>query len=320
MRMAVLGAGSIGLLLSGRLAEAGANVTLLCRTEAQAQRIAADGVEVRAADGVAKRIRLPAAPAVRRDGTAFAAARPADWVLLAFKQTHWDDALLAALAHAAASGAKLVCFQNGLGHLERLAAAGVPPERTYVAVTTEAARREAANVVTHTGAGTTRLGSADRSAPLDALRPLAERLAAAGFAVAVEPDIARFVWRKLLVNAAINPLTALFGVRNGELAASKPYRRIMRAVLGEALAVAEAAGLEPEPEADAWRQVLDVCARTAANDSSMLQDVRAGRETEIESITGALLREAAARGVPAPVNEAVYRLVKACSERQAGRG
>lgn len=304
MRAAVIGAGSIGLLLAARLADAGADIALVCRTEEQKAIIAAEGIRIRSGDGPAASVR-PAA--VFRWGEAM--EPPPDWALLAVKQTHWDAGLLDGLVRLAASGVRLAAFQNGLGHAEKLTEAGVPPEMLYLAVTTEGARREGPNLVAHTGRGRTWIGPVRRDGPTEALNPLLGLLAASGFEAEAETDIERRIWHKLLVNAAINPLAAVFGVRNGELVEIERCRRVMRAALLEALAVARAAGMAPE--GDAWAEVLDVCRKTARNDASMLQDVRAGRETEIESITGALIREAARRGVPVPVNEALYRLVAA---------
>lgn len=330
MRFMVIGGGSIGMLLAGKLAVAGASVDLVCRTAAQAERIAAEGLRllyavggeavcvapfsIQSAEDAVSNAPPPVrnAPLAVRGGVHSGMDANAEWALLAVKQTHWDDALLAELVRLASAGTRLVCFQNGLGHIERLAAAGAPMERVYAAVTTEAARRESANVVAHTGSGTTRIGPASPAAPVEPLTELARQLCAAGFETAVEPDIKRQMWRKLLINAAINPASALFGVTNGELASSAPRRRVMKMLLEEAVSIAAAAG--QRPDANIWEQVLEVCRRTSANDSSMLQDVRAGRTTEIEAVTGSLLREAAAGGVSAPLSEAVYQLVKAMTE------
>jgi len=302
MNIDIVGGGSLGLLLAGKLANvpAGVRVRLIARTKEQAERIDNEGIAVRETDGTVRRSRVPCAD------FAAAAAGPAaaDWLWFATKQTHWSDVLLAYAARAARAGTRLLLFQNGVGHVDRLEAEGVPKERVYVAVTTEGAKKTAPDAVSHTGSGTTTLGGPE----LEPLRPVESVLQAAGFAADVVPDVERFVYRKLLTNSVINPLTAILRVTNGELAASPHYRAVMRTLFDEA--VAAFPGLGAEDPVAAWNGVLDVCERTAGNASSMLQDVIAGRETEIESITGAVLRAAASSGTAAPTHAAVYAMVK----------
>ncbi|WP_158299529.1 ketopantoate reductase family protein [Paenibacillus antri] len=316
MNIDIVGGGSLGLLLAGKAARvAGVRVRLIARTSAQAEGIARDGVSVLETSGVERRSRLSCASF----DAAVSEPVEADWLWFATKQTHWSEALLAYAAGAAKAGARLLLFQNGVGHAERLAGAGAPPESVFVAVTTEGARKTAADAVAHTGAGTTAIGSAGAAASEAAAAdltgqalPARDVLRAAGFDADVVPDIERYVRRKLLTNSVINPLTAVLRATNGELAASPHYRSVMRALFDEAYAALTTAADAADPEAE-WRQVLRVCELTAGNHSSMLQDVLGGRETEIEAITGAVLRSAAAKGLAAPTNAAMYAMVRGLS-------
>jgi len=120
----------------------------------------------------------------------------------------------------------------------------------------------------------------------------------------------------LLVNSVINPLTAVLGVPNGRLIESEHLLRLMRRLADEAVALARTVGVSVRD--DFWDQLTAVCRNTATNDSSMLQDVRQGRETEIEWINGAMLRIAGTCGVSMPTHRTVYDMVKALE--QGGRG
>ena len=117
------------------------------------------------------------------------------------------------------------------------------------------------------------------------------------------------------MNVAINPLAALHRVRNGALL-EPPYRETLDALVREAWPVMHAAGLTLDLDA-ALARVRAVATATATNRASMLQDVLAGRRTEIDAITGALLRMAARHGLAVPAHEAVYQAVKALEPDEA---
>ena len=136
----------------------------------------------------------------------------------------------------------------------------------------------------------------------------------------VAPDIAHARLAKLLVNAAINPLAALFRVPNGALL-DPPHRVLLDTLVREALPVLRAQGLDLD-EAAALARVHAVAHATATNRASMLQDMLAGRRTEIDAINGALVREAHALGVPVPVNETLVAVLKGLekSRQQALHG
>lgn len=194
----------------------------------------------------------------------------------------------------------VLTIQNGLGHQERLAAA-VGPQRVAVGVIYVGASLEGGELRS-TGPGRVELG---RAAHIDDLAAL---LVAGGMGARVVLDPWPAVWRKLVGNAAVNPVTAIVGCLNGELSAH-PASRLADGAAVETARVATADGVAiPDEEATRlWRAMADL---TAANPSSMLQDVRAGRPTEIEAITGEVVRRGAAHGVATPVSSALLRLVE----------
>lgn len=324
MMIDLIGGGSLGLLYGGKLAAAGADVRLWCRTPEQAAKLASRGITIRDADGgtesQAKAGSFFAGPL---EGFAEAwTARPGRWILLMTKQKDTEEACRMS-AGRLASGRRVtdhppgvVCFQNGYGHMEKLEKL-LPGWPLYAAVTTEGAKRADACEVVHAGAGTTWLGPAGREhARHMEKRPeeLVQMLQKAGFSAVLANDIDRRIYRKLLVNSVINPLTALWNVPNGELLASSERLRTMSMLLQEALAVYDASGIAWEE--DIWDQILEVCRATAGNISSMLKDVRNGAETEIDWINGAVIGLANQAGVRAPLHELMVGLVKGLSIRE----
>jgi 2-dehydropantoate 2-reductase len=123
------------------------------------------------------------------------------------------------------------------------------------------------------------------------------------------------IWGKLVVNAAINPLTALLGVPNGKLLHLHAARILMTNTAHEVAAVAAAMGMHL-PFEDPVAQVEEVARKTATNRSSMLQDIQRDAPTEIDAICGAIIKTGIELGVPTPVNDTLYHLVKALVEKK----
>lgn len=199
-----------------------------------------------------------------------------------------------------ATDGTVLTIQNGLGHRERLAAV-LGDERVAVGVIYVGAALEDGTLRT-TGPGRVELG---RAAHVDALAGL---LRDGGMTAAVVDDPWPAVWRKLVGNAAVNPVSALVGITNGELLAH-PAARIVDAAARETARVASAEGVPiGDDEALAlWRRMAEL---TASTRSSMLQDVRSGRPTEIDWINGEVARRGRRHRVPTPVNEALLGLVE----------
>lgn len=208
-----------------------------------------------------------------------------------------------------------VTLQNGLGNREALAAA-VGPDRATQGVTLQAASLRGPGVLVHGGEGPTHL--AERTPGDPVLRALAGLLARAGFETHVAADVEVLLWSKLVVNAAINPLSALLRVPNGALLDSPAARALLVEAAREVAAVAAAQGIAL-PFEDAGAYVERAAALVRLNRSSMLQDALRGAMTEIEPINGAVMRAGAAGGVPTPVVTLLYRLVKAGEETAQDR-
>lgn len=284
-RIVVLGAGAIGSLFGGLLAKSGLDVTLVGRPEHMSA-IRKRGLRI---EGLTRATARPRATSRAPEG---------DLVLLTVKS--YDTARALRSVRLSPGGAVLT-LQNGVGNAEQ-AEARFGPRRTLAGVTSCGALLAGPGRVVHTGRGPTMVGAWARGSAIPA-REVAALFNSAEIPAKVSRDIRAELWRKLAVNAAINPLTALTGFQNRAVVESPGLRNLAAAVVEEAARVARARRIP-------LGRVLEVARKTGANRSSMLRDVEQGRRTEIDAITGALIREAERAGVEVPVNRVLYELVK----------
>jgi 2-dehydropantoate 2-reductase len=206
------------------------------------------------------------------------------------------------------AGCAVVLLQNGMGFQQAVAQA-LPGARVFAAATTEGAWREAPFRVHHAGHGTTSIGRWPRGS-LQEAEDIAAALRGDTLAVQAVAEIEPVLWRKLAVNCAINPLTALHGCRNGELLERPALRLAFDDLCTEIAGVLAGLG-HAELAAQVGDEARRVARATAANRSSMLQDLSAGRRTEIDWITGCLCRAAHGAGLPCPLNDALLAAVRA---------
>ncbi len=209
--------------------------------------------------------------------------------------------------------AVVLTLQNGLGNAAQLRSAllhdGVRPH-VWLGVTTQAALRTAPGRVRHTGEGITVIGR--KSSEVNTrLQQVAAAMTTAGIETHAVDDIHRWVWRKLAVNAAINPVTALAGVPNRAIRENADLQRACRLLASEAVAVAAARGLSLD-EQQLMNTINDVAEATGDNRSSMLVDLENGMRTEIDAINGAIVKEAQRREIEVPANQLVLSLIRAC--------
>lgn len=264
----VLGAGSLGTLWAARLARAGLPVRLILRNRARlASYQAAQGLTL-VEQGVAQTHAVI--------GETPDAAQPIHRLLVACKAYDAEDAI-AQLQPRLAPGAELILLQNGLGSQDAVAAR-LPHARCIFASSTEGAFRESDWRVVFAGHGHTWLGDVRQPAP-----PLwLDDLHAAGIPHTWSADILTRLWRKLALNCAINPLTVLYQCRNGDLQAHPCEVATLCAELAELLRCCG----QPAAAEDLHREVERVIQATAANFSSMYQDVANARRTEISYLLG----------------------------------
>jgi 2-dehydropantoate 2-reductase len=196
-----------------------------------------------------------------------------------------------------------VTLQNGLGNLETLARS-LGRDRVALGTTTTGATLLGPGLVRPGGEGVVTIERKEGLGPMEAA------LRSAKFNVRIVDDAQSLIWGKLVINAAINPLTALLRAPNGRLLEIPAAHDLMKALATE---VAQVAGAEhiPLPFADPVAAAEDVARRTAPNHSSMLQDILRGAPTEIDAICGAVVRIGQKHRLESPVNWTCWKLIKA---------
>lgn len=306
MRIAVVGPGALGSLLAASCARlSGHEVWLLDHRPERARQLACTGI-IYEESGSRQRVRLWV--------TASAAdIACADLVLLCVKSYSVSESL-DHIKPLLCDSTILVTFQNGIGHLPVLRTKLPDRFPWAIGVTSQGATLVAPGHVRHGGQGLTRIGWAKPVADADdgRLEEVASLLTKAGFATEVEGDIMRHVWMKLLVNVGINALTALLDCPNGALLESSEAMARQEAAVKEAVAVAAALGIAFEEEPLATTR--QICRDTADNISSMLQDVRSRRRTEIDAINGAVVQEARRLGIHVPENERLVAEIRSIEQ------
>lgn len=325
MRVDVIGAGSLGLLLAGRLIAGGAEVRIWCRSEGQSKALTEQGLTVSYEDE-REAMLLPgssfsAAPV--KEYTQCQLTEPGEVTLITVKQKVLHEALPAILRPLKDRKLVIIGFQNGCGHLELLQEL-LPESSIWAAVTTEAAKRKTLTEVIHAGKGEICIGKSSsptyiHETDMQASDPAAiisfiEALASAGFHASLSKEVDTIIYRKLLINAVINPLTAIWRVQNGELLASPERVHLMEELYTEAIGIFEACGITLEQ--GAWEAILEVCRATSGNTSSMLADVLAARETEIRWINGSIVNMGLQQGVQAPLHRGICGLVEGMTVRE----
>ncbi|WP_417544684.1 ketopantoate reductase family protein [Marinobacter sp.] len=202
----------------------------------------------------------------------------------------------------------VVLFQNGLGSQQTVA--GRWPERPILAAsTTEGANRPSPDVLVHAGAGDTWVGALTASAA-DHIPSVVQQLAETGLRVHAEENILRRLWQKLVVNAGINPFTALLDCPNGDILGSPLYQQNINGLCGEISVLLQAETSEAIAPEVLREQIETVARNTASNTSSMRADVMAGRKTEIDFINGYLVQCGERHGIATPVNQMLTNRVQ----------
>jgi 2-dehydropantoate 2-reductase len=297
VRICVVGTGAVGSLFA-------ANLSQLQDAEVWAYDLAREHVDAINRDG----LRLSGAGDVLGHPRATADAAelpPCDFGIVATKAMHTEAAIVAT-AHAFEDGC-VATVQNGLGNEEALAR---HVERVIRGTTFPAGRILGPGHVQWDVKGDTTLGPFDGRTPPAEVERLADACTRAGMPTHAVEDARGPQWRKVIFNAASNPIGALTGLTHGRVCERPDLRALVSGLVDEGKAVAAAQGivLDADPEA-----LIDHAARPDVayeHRASMLQDVEARRPTEIDYLNGGIVRFGREHGVPTPLNEAIWALVK----------
>jgi 2-dehydropantoate 2-reductase len=297
-RVCVIGAGVIGSLFAGHLGQV-TEVSVLTRRREHADALNADGIRV------SGRSDVHAGVAASDDPDAIA---PFDLGIVATKATGLDDAANA--LEGRFPGATMMTVLNGLGAEEVVRARGEWP--IISAVTFMSGTRHSDTHVEYILDTETWLGPYEQT-PFERVQEAADLIVSSGLKAEAMPDLRPAQWSKLIFNATVNSVAALTGLPHDPHFAAEEEEsdlgHLVHDLVDEGKAVAAAAGIELHD--DPWEMNVHATRRGSAHYPSMLEDVQAHRRTEVDLITGALVREAAKVDVPVPLHTAMYRLVKA---------
>ena len=287
----LLGAGAIGCLYAGHLRSSGCDISLIMRKGKQPASlpIITEHGGIRSEQHV---------PVVTPNSHA-----PISHLVITTKAYDVSEAV-ASIAHLLSENSVVVLLVNGMGLVEQLAA-DWPHLNIFCGTTTEGAYCLAPQHIQHTGRGKTRIGKQGEKKP----PPWFEKWSDAIDTCVWDSDIEAALWSKMAINCIINPLTALHNCANGELSQRPELITQVTTLCGEVSKITRAAGFTAIAAA-LPQLVAGVIAATANNRSSMLQDVENGRRTEIDYITGFLLRVADQHGIDAPHNRALLGSIK----------
>lgn len=292
MKICVFGAGSLGSAIGGLLADHH-DVTLVGR-RINVDPIVQNGLNVQGV--INKTVNLDASDSVQ-------GLDPPELLLIVTK-AYSTSSVVDACADWVHEDTMVLTLQNGLGNLEQLRA--WRGQRAIGGTTTMGASLVMPGVVRIAGIGSTIIGS---DMDPKAARSVVSAFESAGIPTTTRRDIHAQIWAKAIVNASINPLTAILRVPNGDLVRSRTLSRLMAEICFECEAVADASGVKL-PWKSMYQRARSVARQTAGNRSSMLRDVELGRRTEIDSINGYLCRCGEEASIPTPLNEALVSIVK----------
>ncbi len=305
MQVTVIGAGAMGSLFGGLLHRAGNTVRLV---DVRADHVAAlrkRDLTIEEPGGARVAVRIPATTDANE-------ALAADLFLL-FVKTPFTAAALKPFAGRIPARAVVLTLQNGIGNDEAIARALGRRVQISLGVTAQTATPLGPTAVRHRSAGPTIIGLPDGQRTPD-LEAIAVTFSEAGIPTRTTRHVFEHVWQKLLVNVGINALTALANLPNGELFTDPELTTLVRRLVAEAAAVMRAEGI-PAPPRDPLDFVRAVAEATRSDRSSMLEDVLAGRRTEIDSINGAIVRLGERHGVDVTANRVVSTLVRQRSKQ-----
>lgn len=300
MKIAIVGAGAMGSLFGGFLASAGFAPTLIDVNARHVNAIREDGLRLKIGDSE-KRVEVAATTDPGEVG-------PVDLIVLFCKYLHTADAIRAA-APMIASHTLVWTLQNGLGNVE-LIARQVPPERIAKGLTSMTAVSDGAGAVSTNFKGTSETFMWPVAGePGDGHREAVEVFTAAGLPAFLDPDIDYRIWRKLSINASLTIVSAAVNVGIGPVGESDAGQRLLRAVTAEVVAVAQAAGVPLQFE-DAFGYVEELRQKAFGHVGSTTMDLQAGNASEVDALSGAVVREGARLGVPTPVNATIADMVR----------
>ena len=299
MKIAVIGAGAMGSIYGGHLADSGEDVILIDIYKEHVDAINRNGLSIELPEGKTKIIKnIKALTSPKNAGIM-------DLIIIFVKSTVTKEAAEEA-RKMVGDNTLLLTLQNGLGNAETIAEV-VGEEKVLLGITTYGGTFLGPGKVRLAGRGETLIGGLKIGE--DRIKPFVDTFNKAGLSAHYRKDAEGLVWDKLFVNIVINPITAITGIKNGEILNHEEALKLAKELACEAVNVAKKKGIDRDPE-EVYKHALDIADKTAKNISSMLQDVTKKRKTEIDTINGKIVEYGEKLNIPTPYNETITSLVK----------
>ncbi|MBM7644254.1 2-dehydropantoate 2-reductase [Scopulibacillus daqui] len=295
MKVSIIGGGSVGLLFAGYLAR-DFQTTLYVRRNEQFQAVKENGIQIQMNDET-----FISRPRVAYSHEPWSG----DLLIFAVKQPELMD-MMASINKKAKADQSLLFIQNGMGHIDGLK--HLHHHHIFLGVVEHGAKKSSDNHVAHNGAGRTQIAAFRGD-----FKIIHDLLCLPQFPFKTHTDWKEMLTKKLVVNAVINPLTALYRAENGQLINNPYYCKTMKQVFQETADILfskkRCFSSPPHSKAKYWEALISICQNTSKNRSSMLQDLDACRKTEIEAISGYLIKEAERLGKPCPLTRWLYNSI-----------
>ena len=302
MKIAVLGAGAMGGLYGSYLSREN-EVTMVDINEAVVNKINSEGFEVREPDG-SSNIFHPSAV------TSTEGMSPVD-VIIIFLNSRFTETALENNKSIIGPNTCLMTMQNGSGH-ENLLGKFVPQENIILGTTQHNANVAGPGITNHGGSGMTYIGCVTGSA--DRFAPVAETFNACGLEAKVSDEVQKMIWNKMFTNVSASALTAVLQMPLGYISFNESAWELCKQLVKEAVDVAKALGMDFDYE-EKIAEVKKVCDNAPKGLTSIYSDIKNGRRTEVDTISGSVVAAGKKVGVPTPTHESVVTLMHALEGR-----
>ncbi|MGB9809600.1 MAG: ketopantoate reductase family protein [Caldanaerobacter sp.] len=304
LKIAVIGSGAMGSLFGGYLWNGGHEVWLVDLWKEHIETINKKGLKIIEPDGKELVVKPYAVTETKEIGKCD--------LIIVFVKSYHTESVLESIKHLLKDDTMVLTLQNGLGNVEKLQK-GIPTEKIIAGITGQGANVIGPGNIHHAGGGDTYIGELNGMIS-NRIKEISEIFTTSGLPTKVTENVEGLIWAKLLVNIAINPLTAILGVRNGVLLEIPEVAQLMKLAVEEGLKIAEHLKINI-PLENPWEYVVEVAQKTYNNRSSMLQDIQNNRKTEIETLNGAIVKKGKELGIDTPVNFVLTQLIKGLEQK-----
>jgi len=283
MKVGIIGGGAVGLLFAAYLTKVSIVPIIYTRREEQAEKLNKNGIDI---------IKLGMKENCRVKAIHFHKGLENDEDLLVITTKQYDLGPIFDYLISNEIKTPLLFLQNGMGHITSLPK--LSSDSIFLGIVEHGVLRHSDNSITHTGDGQIKIGQFKGKS--EEMANIWYALNSIGFPIKIEDEWYPILLKKLIVNAAINPLTALYKIQNGMLLKNDFYFKNMKSIYNEVVAAVNVS------ETDSlWEEVISICQNTGSNYSSMYKDIENKRQTEIESILGYILEQGEKRKIPMPL-------------------